>query len=175
MYDFIELNISRNLELPPPLTPTGLAANIQRRKFLDVGCGEGFVLKFFKDHAWEIVGVDFSTHGIRANNPELESFIMQGDVYELLISMKEKGHKFDVIFLGNVLEHVLDPSALVDQLKNISANEMYQRIDQILLNCIGQSLQFGQLIQHIQQQDSTAYDYVIGRSQRILKPTYVLS
>ena len=64
---------------------------------------------------------------------------------------------------------------LVDQLKNISANEMYQRIDQILLNCIGQSLQFGQLIQHIQQQDSTAYDYVIGRSQRILKPTYVLS
>ena len=44
---------------------------------------------------------------------------MQGDVYELLISMKEKGHKFDVIFLGNVLEHVLDPAALVDQLKNL--------------------------------------------------------
>jgi 2-polyprenyl-3-methyl-5-hydroxy-6-metoxy-1,4-benzoquinol methylase len=119
LYDFIELNISRNLELPPPLSPTGLAANIERRKFLDVGCGEGFVLKFFKDHAWEIVGVDFSTHGIRANNPELESFIMQGDVYELLISMKERGHKFDVIFLGNVLEHVLDPTALVDQLKNL--------------------------------------------------------
>ena len=54
-------------------------------RILDIGCGEGFVLKFFKDHAWEIVGVDFSTHGIRANNPELESFIMQGDVYELLI------------------------------------------------------------------------------------------
>jgi len=64
---------------------------------------------------------------------------------------------------------------LVDQLKNIPTNEMYQRIDQILLNCIGQSLQFDQLIQHIQQQDSTAYDYVVGRSQRILKPTYVLS
>jgi len=64
---------------------------------------------------------------------------------------------------------------LVDQLKNIPTNEMYQRIDQILLNSVGQSLQFDQLIQHIQQQDSTAYDYVVGRSQRILKPTYVLS
>jgi hypothetical protein len=64
---------------------------------------------------------------------------------------------------------------LVQQLKNMPTNEMYQRIDQILLNCIGQSLQFDQLIQHIQQQDSTAYDYVVGRSQRILKPTYVLS
>jgi 2-polyprenyl-3-methyl-5-hydroxy-6-metoxy-1,4-benzoquinol methylase len=118
LYDFIELHISKNLELPP-LSLTGLATNIERKKFLDVGCGEGFVLKFFKDHAWEIVGVDFSTHGIRAKNPDLESFIMQGDVYELLNSMKEKGCKFDVIFLGNVLEHVLDPVALVDQLRNL--------------------------------------------------------
>ena len=64
---------------------------------------------------------------------------------------------------------------LIDQIKNIPNNEMYQRIDQILVNYIGQSLQFGQLIQHIQQQDSVAYDFVIGRSQRILKPTYALS
>ena len=64
---------------------------------------------------------------------------------------------------------------LVNQLKNIPENEMYQRIDQVLLKCIGQSLRFDHLIQHIQKQDYTAYDYVIGRSQRILKPTYVLS
>jgi hypothetical protein len=64
---------------------------------------------------------------------------------------------------------------LIDQIKNIPNNEMYQRIDQSLVNCIGQSLQFDQLIQHIQQQDSVAYDFVVSRSQRILKPTYALS
>jgi hypothetical protein len=64
---------------------------------------------------------------------------------------------------------------LVNQLTNIPNNEMYHRIDQILINCIGQSIQFNQLIQYIQKQDSTAYDWVIGRSQRILNPTYVLS
>jgi hypothetical protein len=63
---------------------------------------------------------------------------------------------------------------LINQIKNIPDNEMHQRIDQILVSCIGQSLQFDQLIQHIHQQDSIAYDWVIGRSQRILKPTYVL-
>jgi 2-polyprenyl-3-methyl-5-hydroxy-6-metoxy-1,4-benzoquinol methylase len=93
--------------------------SIQSKKFLDVGCGEGFVLKIFKDSGWEIMGVDYSTHGIKTKNPELESFIIQGDVYEELRSLKEKDCKFNVIFLGNILEHVLDPSALIDQLKRL--------------------------------------------------------
>jgi hypothetical protein len=64
---------------------------------------------------------------------------------------------------------------LGNQVSDIPNNQMYQRIDQILINCIGQSVQFNQLIQYIQQQDPTAYDWVIGRSQQILNPTYVLS
>jgi hypothetical protein len=60
---------------------------------------------------------------------------------------------------------------LTTQLKN---KEMYQRIDQVLFDCIGQSMTFKELIKHIQTVDSCAYDWVIGRSQRILKPTYVL-
>jgi hypothetical protein len=71
---------------------------------------------------------------------------------------------------------VLPVSAqLIDQLNNMPNNEMHHRIDQLLVNCIGQSIQFNQLIQQIQQQDAVAYDWVIGRSQRILNPTYVLS
>jgi hypothetical protein len=71
---------------------------------------------------------------------------------------------------------VLPVSAqLIDQLTNMPNNEMHHRIDQLLVNCIGQSIQFNQLIQQIQQQDAVAYDWVIGRSQRILNPTYVLS
>jgi len=64
---------------------------------------------------------------------------------------------------------------LLDQLENISNNEMYDRIDQVLMTCTGQQLTFDQLINHVKKHDPTAYDWVIGRSQRILKPTYVLS
>lgn len=115
LYEFIHSHLSESLES----NSNNSSVSIQSKKFLDVGCGEGFVLKFFKDSGWEIVGVDFSTHGIRTKNPELESFIIQGDVYEELNSLKEKGSKFNVIFLGNILEHVLDPIALIDQLKKL--------------------------------------------------------
>lgn len=57
----------------------------------------------------------------------------------------------------------------------IPSNEMYQRIDQLLVDSIGSSMTFAQLIKHIQYKDISAYNWVIGRSQRILKPTYVLS
>ena len=57
----------------------------------------------------------------------------------------------------------------------IPSNEMYERIDQILVDSIGTSMTFSQLIKHIQNKDVPAYDWVIGRSQRILTPTYALS
>jgi hypothetical protein len=65
-----------------------------------------------------------------------------------------------------------DRLAVNTQLKN---NEMYQRIDQVLFECIGSSMTFGQLLSHIKHKDNCAYDWVIGRSQRILNPTYALS
>jgi len=58
---------------------------------------------------------------------------------------------------------------------DIPNREMYERIDQILVDSIGTSMTFGQLIKHIHNKDIPAYDWVIGRSQRIIKPTYALS
>jgi hypothetical protein len=58
---------------------------------------------------------------------------------------------------------------------HIPNNEMYQRIDQVLIDSIGSSLTFTQLVKQIQHKDVHAYEWVIGRSQRILNPTYVLS
>jgi hypothetical protein len=63
---------------------------------------------------------------------------------------------------------------MVEQMQQIEHIEMYQRIDQILVECIGQSITFAQLLHTIYDQDPMAYDWVIGRAQRILTPTYVL-
>jgi hypothetical protein len=61
------------------------------------------------------------------------------------------------------------------QLLNLKNNEMYQRIDMAVFNCIGQSMTFGQLIHYIKISDPSAYEYVIGHAQQILNPTYALS
>jgi hypothetical protein len=61
------------------------------------------------------------------------------------------------------------------QLTNLKNNEMYQRIDKIIFDCIGSSMTFNQLIQHIKMSDPESYKYVIEHSQKILNPTYALS
>jgi len=63
---------------------------------------------------------------------------------------------------------------LAEQFAQIKNNEMYQRIDTIIFNAIGQSMTFGQLLQFIKHNDTLAYEYVIGHAQQILAPTYVL-
>jgi hypothetical protein len=62
----------------------------------------------------------------------------------------------------------------VTKINEIKNNEMHHRIDTILFRCIGKSMSFGQLLQYINNTDPTAYEYVIGRSQQILKSTYAL-
>jgi hypothetical protein len=66
-------------------------------------------------------------------------------------------------------------TTLVEKVLLIKNNEMYQRIDTAIFNCIGKSLTFKQLLQHIKSTDPVAYEYVIEYSQQILNPTYVLS
>ena len=66
-------------------------------------------------------------------------------------------------------------TALIEKILLIKNNEMDQRIDTVIFNCIGQSLTFRELLQHIKITDPMAYEYVIEYSQQILNPTYVLS
>jgi hypothetical protein len=51
---------------------------------------------------------------------------------------------------------------------------MYQRIDAVIFDCIGQSLTWQQLLQQIKTSDSDAYEYVVEYAQQILNPTYAL-
>jgi hypothetical protein len=67
------------------------------------------------------------------------------------------------------------PTELAEQISKLQYSEMYQRIDTVIFDCIGKSLTFNELLQHIKNTDSSAYEYVIGYSQQILKPTYGLS
>ena len=64
---------------------------------------------------------------------------------------------------------------LIKKIKLATNNEMYQRIDAVIFECIGQSLTFKELLQQINTIDPDAYNYVIVHSQQILNPTYVLS
>lgn len=88
-------------------------ANNKKPEFLDIGCGEGWALKFFAEHGFNLTGLDYSNFGCKIHNPEYADSIVLGDISKNLDAFIKEGKKFDLIWLDNVLEHVLDPLALL--------------------------------------------------------------
>lgn len=87
-------------------------------KFLDVGCGEGWALKFFKEKSWKVTGMDFSNFGCKHLNPDCVEYIMVGDVEKNIKSTISK-EKYHCILLDNVLEHLLDPLETLKYCSNL--------------------------------------------------------
>ncbi|MGL1930801.1 MAG: class I SAM-dependent methyltransferase [Desulfotalea sp.] len=88
-------------------------------KMLDVGCGEGWLLSEFHKSGIQVVGLDFSIHGIEKFNPDLVPSFEQGNIYKLLSEKVNSKETFDIITLANVVEHVTDPVQLLLEIKKI--------------------------------------------------------
>ena len=95
---------------------------------LDIGCGEGFFLNEFDKRGVAIAGNDYSTEGIRAFNPHLENKIFFGAAEGDIEERKKKNQEFDIINLGNVLEHVLDPVKLLSDVRPLLADNGLFRV-----------------------------------------------
>jgi 2-polyprenyl-3-methyl-5-hydroxy-6-metoxy-1,4-benzoquinol methylase len=90
-------------------------------RFLDVGCGEGFAMAYFREQGYDIKGLDFSSAGVESKNPQCLDVLITGDLFELLQSEISSGKRYDIVWLQNVLEHVLDPVDLMKTLRNLIA------------------------------------------------------
>lgn len=88
-------------------------------RFLEVGCGEGFVLQAAVQNGYEVCGVDFSDFGLSKFHPELRNFLQTGDACQVLGVMIANGACYDVCVLQNVLEHVREPKALLEQVYKV--------------------------------------------------------
>ena len=83
--------------------------------FLDIGCGEGWALDYFKRQGWEVLGLDFSSFSLEKFHSSLSGQLRTGDLYEEVQTLVAAGQQFDVLWLDNVLEHVLEPADLLRQ------------------------------------------------------------
>lgn len=89
---------------------------------LDVGCGEGFVMSAFANQGWTEAGIDHNREGVEAWNPTISDYVEQGDLFQLLEDRIKAGLRYDLVWLGNVLEHVLEPVALLTSLRSLVAS-----------------------------------------------------
>lgn len=82
-------------------------------RVLEVGAGAGGILSVFKDNQWSAVGLDLNAHYLeygRSRGIEL----VNGTLDETFFS----GRQFDLIILSHVLEHVTNPSEMLQQCRS---------------------------------------------------------
>ncbi len=99
-----------------------LAQNCGKKRaldFLEVGCGEGFVLSSSMAQGWNVTGVDYQSAPVQAFNPDVMSSVVATDPNVYLNEMIENDVRKDVIVLQNVLEHVLHPEDLLRKLQHL--------------------------------------------------------
>jgi 2-polyprenyl-3-methyl-5-hydroxy-6-metoxy-1,4-benzoquinol methylase len=92
-------------------------------KLLDVGCGEGWCLSYFNERGWDVTGLDLSDFGCQIHHPHLLSRLISGDISTSIKSLHDTERTFDLIFLDNVLEHVISPEELINDCRQLAHQE----------------------------------------------------
>lgn len=77
-------------------------------RLLDVGCGNGHLLKAAKAAGWDVTGYDVDPENTRKVSAELAVPIIHGQLQGIVEHASAHG-QFDAIVLNQVLEHVKDP------------------------------------------------------------------
>jgi len=81
-------------------------------RFLDIGCGEGYVLADARARGWEVNGLDI--HDSRKDCAKTDGIsFFEGNIFEAAFP----DNHFDAVYLDSVLEHLTDP---VNHLKEIN-------------------------------------------------------
>lgn len=79
-------------------------------KFLDVGSGNGFLLKQAKERGWDVKGIepsDKATDYSRSQGLDVSCAVFDKECAATL-------EKFDVVHLGDVMEHLPDPAEMLE-------------------------------------------------------------
>jgi glycosyltransferase involved in cell wall biosynthesis len=112
-------NEGYDLKLTPSSSHGQLVSWLSKRRpsrVLDVGCGDGRLGELFRLSGHSVVGVDAVKHdGV---SDRLDAFI-EADLNQGL--PQGVGTGFDVVVAADVLEHIVDPGAALEQLRDVLA------------------------------------------------------
>ncbi|MFM9951275.1 MAG: class I SAM-dependent methyltransferase [Saprospiraceae bacterium] len=86
---------------------------------LDIGCGEGWVLSYLKEKGIPATGIDYSSFGCRKFNPDSIDDFIEADIYATLDQFTKENKRYKLVWVDNVLEHVLDPYDLIIRCNNL--------------------------------------------------------
>lgn len=91
-------------------------------RVMEIGCGEGGVIKAFVDKGMQGVGVELDHSRVVNANIYLKDYIENGSIMIFSknihdATLEEVGGAFDLIVLKDVIEHIFDQEALLEKLR----------------------------------------------------------
>lgn len=92
--------------------------NLRSATVLEIGCGTGGNMRFFKPLCNRVVGVDSNPVAIENAQKTTNAELILGDFRDLLTT---RNHEFEVILLLDVLEHVVDDASFLSDLAHLMA------------------------------------------------------
>jgi SAM-dependent methyltransferase len=92
--------------LPAPADPPAL---------LDLGCWVGFLLAEARDRGWRATGVEPSAFASRYARERLGLDVVTADLF----AAELPPHAYDVVTLGDVIEHLVDPAAALARIESL--------------------------------------------------------
>lgn len=120
--DYFSAGISQELEsslrvkdFNDRLRKISIRTKLNKGKLIDIGCATGVFLKIAKDKGWNPFGVEVSKYAAKF---AIENYHLKVFCGELKDS-KLKNNSFDVATGWDVIEHVEDPTSLVQDVKRI--------------------------------------------------------
>ncbi len=93
-------------------------AGIEKGRLLDVGTSYGYLVKAALDQGWEATGIEFDNTRVEEARRRFGLELVQTKVEDF-----ESSEKFDLIILEEVLEHIIDPVALLSHCKRLLRDE----------------------------------------------------
>lgn len=89
------------------------------QNILEVGCGEGYVLKALRDHGvtCPLSGIDFSPEAIEMAKQRVPDASLSVDD---ALALADRGQKYDLVLMIEVLEHIEQPERMLPILERIA-------------------------------------------------------
>jgi SAM-dependent methyltransferase len=86
----------------------------QKGRMLDVGCGDGSMLKLAEELGWDAEGVDFDADAVA--NARRKSLTVRAGA---LADQKYRDDSFDLVLMSHVIEHVPDPLGTMREIRRV--------------------------------------------------------
>jgi 2-polyprenyl-3-methyl-5-hydroxy-6-metoxy-1,4-benzoquinol methylase len=83
-----------------------------RKSVLDVGCATGFLAQALVERGCVVSGIEYDVDAAEQARQHLDQLVV-GDLNEIDLAEAFGGRTFDVIILGDVLEHLVDPAVVL--------------------------------------------------------------